>query len=29
MTKKINQLTTGWINYYGIARMKRFILDTQ
>lgn len=29
ITKKINQLTTGWINYYGIARMKRFILDTQ
>ncbi|WP_325062696.1 group II intron maturase-specific domain-containing protein [Massilibacterium senegalense] len=29
ITKKINQLITGWINYYGIARMKRFILDTQ
>jgi len=29
ITKKVNQVTTGWINYYGIARMKRFIIDTQ
>ncbi|WP_329602848.1 group II intron maturase-specific domain-containing protein [Terrilactibacillus tamarindi] len=27
--KKINQVTTGWVNYYGISRMKRFITDTQ
>lgn len=26
---KINQVTTGWINYYGISRMKDFILKTQ
>lgn len=27
--KKINQVTTGWINYYGISRMKRFMIDIQ
>jgi len=27
--KKINQTTTGWINYYGIANMKYFINETQ
>jgi hypothetical protein len=27
--KKLNQVTTGWINYYGIARMKKFIIETQ
>ncbi|WNS75452.1 group II intron maturase-specific domain-containing protein [Bacillus sp. DTU_2020_1000418_1_SI_GHA_SEK_038] len=26
---KINEVITGWINYYGIANMKKFILDTQ
>jgi Group II intron, maturase-specific domain len=26
---KINQVTTGWINYYGNSRMKIFIRDTQ
>lgn len=26
---KINQTTTGWINYYGIANMKSFIETTQ
>lgn len=27
--KEINQVTVGWINYYGISRMKKFILETQ
>ncbi|WP_155767475.1 group II intron maturase-specific domain-containing protein [Sporosarcina ureilytica] len=27
--KKINQTTTGWINYYGIANMKTFIETIQ
>ncbi|WP_370643037.1 group II intron maturase-specific domain-containing protein [Sporosarcina sp. ACRSM] len=27
--KEINQITVGWINYYGISRMKAFILETQ
>ncbi|WP_258000243.1 group II intron maturase-specific domain-containing protein [Bacillus sp. Marseille-P3661] len=27
--KEINQVTIGWINYYGISRMKKFISDTQ
>ena len=27
--KKINQLTVGWINYYGIANMKTFIIEIQ
>lgn len=26
---KINQTTTGWINYYGISNMKKFIEDIQ
>ncbi|NEY81781.1 hypothetical protein G4D64_09765 [Bacillus sp. 3H-10] len=26
---KINQTTTGWINYYGISNMKSFIKDIQ
>src|SRR5699024_12827072 len=26
---KINQTTTGWINYYGISNMKNFITETQ
>ncbi|MGG0670908.1 group II intron maturase-specific domain-containing protein [Lederbergia citrisecunda] len=26
---KINQTITGWINYYGIGRMKTFISQTQ
>jgi len=26
---KINQTTTGWINYYGISNMKSFIRDIQ
>ncbi|WP_319023850.1 group II intron maturase-specific domain-containing protein [Virgibacillus alimentarius] len=26
---KINQTTTGWINYYGISNMKTFIKDIQ
>lgn len=26
---KINQTTTGWINYYGISNMKKFITDIQ
>ncbi|WP_338021939.1 group II intron maturase-specific domain-containing protein [Amphibacillus cookii] len=25
----INRVTTGWINYYGIANMKKFIEETQ
>ena len=29
IVKKINQITTGWINYYGISRMKKFILEIQ
>ncbi|QCR30907.1 group II intron maturase-specific domain-containing protein [Lysinibacillus sp. SGAir0095] len=29
IVKKINQITTGWINYYGISRMKKFIFETQ
>ncbi|RKJ26347.1 reverse transcriptase [Butyricicoccus sp. 1XD8-22] len=27
--KKINQTITGWINYYGISRMKSFIFEIQ
>ncbi len=26
---EINRVTIGWINYYGIARMKTFILEVQ
>ncbi|MDQ6598839.1 group II intron maturase-specific domain-containing protein [Bacillus salipaludis] len=26
---KINQVTIGWINCYGISRMKKFIVKTQ
>ncbi len=29
IVKSINQVTVGWINYYGISRMKTFIKDTQ
>ena len=29
IVKKINQMTTGWINYYGISYMKTFIRNTQ
>lgn len=27
--KEINQVTVGWINYYGISRMREFIIDIQ
>jgi group II intron reverse transcriptase/maturase len=27
--KKINQITTGWMNYYGISRMRTFIGEIQ
>lgn len=26
---KVNQTTTGWINYYGVANMKKFIKEIQ
>src|SRR5690625_5242993 len=26
---KINQTTTGWINYYGISNMKKFIKEIE
>ncbi len=29
IVKKINQITTGWINYYGVSRMKKFITEIQ
>lgn len=29
ITKKINQVTVGWINYYGVSRMKHFIIETR
>lgn len=29
IAKKINQMITGWINYYGISNMKEFIRKTQ
>ncbi|MGE7768662.1 group II intron maturase-specific domain-containing protein [Peribacillus sp. NPDC096540] len=28
IAKEINQKTVGWINYYGISLMKKFIHDT-
>ncbi|WP_245757811.1 group II intron maturase-specific domain-containing protein [Alteribacillus iranensis] len=27
--KEINQVTVGWINYYGVSRMKYFIIKIQ
>ncbi|WP_244877061.1 group II intron maturase-specific domain-containing protein [Carnobacterium mobile] len=29
IVKEINQVTVGWINYYGISYMKTFIAETQ
>ncbi|WP_231293245.1 MULTISPECIES: group II intron maturase-specific domain-containing protein [unclassified Sporosarcina] len=29
IVKEINQVTVGWINYYGVSRMKTFILEIQ
>lgn len=29
IVKRINQVTVGWINYYGISRMKTFIIQIQ
>ncbi|MCM3478656.1 hypothetical protein M3674_14400 [Caldibacillus thermoamylovorans] len=25
---KINQIITGWINYYGVSNMRKFIIET-
>ena len=29
IVKRVNQITVGWINYYGIANIKSFMKETQ